>query len=237
MDGLGIVLQARLGSTRLPGKVLKEIAGRPMLGWILERLEQFEGTADLVVACGDDPLNEPLWEFVRNSGVNLFIGSEQDVLERYHACALANGFRHIVRATADNPFVDPGEGMRLLQLYGAQRLDYACAFPAAGSGHPKGVGLEVFTLEALTRSAEEGLEPHHREHVNEYILENPDRFRTGVLEATPGLTGPELDLTVDTPEDLRQADQLYRAFQATGSEGPPPAAWAVRALQKMENKR
>jgi spore coat polysaccharide biosynthesis protein SpsF len=107
----------------------------------------------------------------------------------------------VVRLTADNPFTDIEELQRLIELHLAQGNDYTHSFGSM----PLGVGAEVFTFTALERSAHEGHEPHHREHVNEYIQERPEKFRIGVLEIDAGKRHPELRLTVDTEDDYQHA--------------------------------
>ncbi|MBP2233303.1 spore coat polysaccharide biosynthesis protein SpsF [Azospirillum agricola] len=231
MAGVGVILQARMGSTRLPGKVLRPLAGVPMLGRILDRLGRCRAVDRLVVATSDRPADDAVAAFVADRGVGLFRGSETDVLDRYHQCAAAFGFDVVVRATGDNPFVDPEEGDRLIAFLFEQALDYACAFPDFGSGLPVGVGLEVMTAEALSRSWRHGRDANHREHVNEYIQERPGLFRQAVPDTPPDKRAPGLRLTVDTPEDFRRAETLHAAYGAERGEGEPDTPWLVAAAR------
>jgi spore coat polysaccharide biosynthesis protein SpsF len=125
-------------------------------------------------------------------------------LDRYLQCARICGFEHIVRLTADNPFTDVPELERLVQLHFHGGFDYTHSFGFL----PVGVGAEVITWPALLRSHVEGLLSHHREHVNEYIQENPGLFKIGVLNVPPDKWAPHLRLTIDTEEDWRRADAL-----------------------------
>lgn len=201
---VGVIIQARMGSTRLPGKVLKPIAGKALLDHVLGRLLLLNYPVKVVVATSDLPRDEAIARHCSLKGVVVFRGSEDDVLDRYYQCARENRFEHVVRLTADNPFTDMEELQRLIEQHLTQRNDYTHSFGSM----PLGVGAEIFTFAALERSAREGHAPNHREHVNEYIQENPDVFRIGVLEVAAAKRCPDLRLTVDTEGDYQRACTL-----------------------------
>jgi spore coat polysaccharide biosynthesis protein SpsF len=201
---LGIVIQARMGSTRLPGKVLRPIAGKPLLGHVLGRLTLLQHPATVVVATSTLPQDDVISNWCEAEGVECFRGDELDVLDRYLRCAEKFGMDPIVRLTADNPFTDIGELDRLIALRESRGLAYAHSFGMM----PLGVGAEIFTLAALRKSHVEGLAPHHREHVNEYMQEHPEIFSSGVLDVPPRKRASELRLTVDTEEDWQRASTL-----------------------------
>jgi spore coat polysaccharide biosynthesis protein SpsF len=204
----GIVLQARMGSTRLPGKVLMPLCGRPMLGHILDRLKSV-GNADIViVATTTRSVDDAIESFVRDEGVACFRGDEADVLDRYYRAGDFFGLNHIVRATADNPFVDPEEIERLIKLHVNTSADFSHALGQL----PLGVGTECFTRAALELSWREGMLSHHREHVDEYILEHPELFHIEQLTIAPEKSAPALSLTVDTPLDFAGAAVIYEAL-------------------------
>ncbi len=227
---LGVVVQSRVGSTRLPGKVLRPLDGTPMIAWCLERLRRLDAAWPVILATGDGADNDPLADLAASMGYAVFRGDETDVLDRYLRCAEAHRLDHVVRATGDNPFVDVTEGRRLAMAHLAAGNDYTENVTA---GLPIGLGLEVFATEALARSAREGLAPHHREHVNEYILENPALFLRATLPPLPGRAAPGLSFTVDTPEQFARAETLARAARAEGSE--IDAGWLIsRAARKSE---
>ena len=200
---LGIIIQARMGSTRLPGKVLKPIAGKVLLDHVLGRLDGFRCDAGIVVATSTIDQDDAIETHCRGR-VACFRGSELDVLDRYFRCASAYGFDHIVRLTADNPFTDIEELERLVDLHLQGGYDYTHSFGMM----PLGVGAEVFTFEALSASHREGMAPNHREHVNEFIQENPQRFRIGALDVPVAKRAPDLRMTVDTQEDYERACRL-----------------------------
>lgn len=207
---IGVIIQARMGSTRLPGKVLKSIAGRTLLDHVLGRLSLLAYPVKAVVATSNLPQDDVIEHHCQSRGVEVFRGSESDVLDRYYQCARENGFEHVVRLTADNPFTDMEELKRLIEQHLAQRNDYTQSF----GNMPLGVGAEIFTFEALERSAREGHAPNHREHVNEYIQENPNLFKIGKLDVPAAKRHPSLRLTVDTEEDYQRACAV--AGQASG---------------------
>lgn len=206
MSGVGVIIQARMGSSRLPGKVLKEIGKDCLLKIIMKRLSLLSEQVDVVIATSTEDKDSAIREFCLERGYAYFLGDEKDVLGRYYFCAKKNKFRHIVRMTADNPLTDISELGRLIQLHLEQGNDYTHSFGSL----PLGVGAEIFTFNALERSYYEGLEEHHREHVNEYIQENPEKFIIGSLMIESEKSAPDIRLTVDTIDDYRMMCELSR---------------------------
>ncbi|MBI5643506.1 MAG: glycosyltransferase family protein [Deltaproteobacteria bacterium] len=208
----GIVIQARMGSTRLPGKVLKDLSGRPMLSHIIERLKAVRNSDVLIVATSTNKADNAVEEFCSREGVDCFRGDEGDVLDRYYKTALHFKLDHIVRATADNPLVDPVEVSRLIDLHHKENADYTHSFGKL----PIGVGAECFSFGSLERSWRDGVKPNHREHVNEYIQERPEAFRIEELDIPVEKRAPNLRLTVDTPEDFKRAEMIYEKLSRAG---------------------
>lgn len=200
---IGVVIQARMGSSRLPGKVLRPIAGRVLLDHVIGRLRDLQTPVEVVVATSTEPGDDIVAAHCKGR-VNCFRGSELDVLDRYVSCAQANRFDHVLRLTADNPFTDIEELDRLIALHLVEGYDYTHAFGEL----PIGVGAEIFTFSALLESHLAGHAPNHREHVNEYVQENPDLFRIGRLAVPARKKAPNLSLTVDTPADYERACHL-----------------------------
>lgn len=200
-DRLGIILQARMGSLRLPGKILMPIGNKALLDHILHSLQRLRHTATTVIATSETSKDDIVEKFCAERAVACYRGSEANVLDRYYQCATAYDFRHIIRLTGDNPFPDIEELDNLIDLHLVSGTDYANSFASL----PMGVGTEIFTFTALARSWQEGKAPHHLEHVNEYILENPQMFKTALLPVAASKNRPDLRLTVDTMEDYKQA--------------------------------
>jgi spore coat polysaccharide biosynthesis protein SpsF len=200
-----------MGSTRLPGKVLRPIGGTPLLGRILDRLAHLHHPATVVVATSTLGQDDAIADYCRERGTRVFRGSESNVLERYYLCARLFGFAHVVRMTADNPFTDVEELDRLIDLHLSAGADYSHSF----SGLPVGVGAEIFTFDALRISNEHAHAAHHFEHVNEYMLEHPERFRTVRLETPKSKNHPNVRLTVDNASDY---DRVCRLVEAVNGE-------------------
>lgn len=199
---IGLVVQARMGSTRLPGKVLMPVGERVLLAHIAARMACVPGV--LVIATSTNPENDSIEDFCRREAVPCFRGSEDNVLERYVRCAEHFGFEHIVRLTGDNPFPDASSLLALLRLHLAETADFSTSFEVL----PLGVGCEIFTLAALRLSLDKAYAPHHFEHVDEYLLENKDKIRHVALPAQVSTCFPDVRLTVDTPEDMERVRRL-----------------------------
>lgn len=202
---IGVIIQARMGSSRLPGKVLKDIGDQPLLGHVLRRAAVLRTPVDVVVATSKLDQDDPIEAYCRRHGVSCFRASETNVLERYYQCALCYGFDHIVRLTADNPFYDAEELDGLIQAHIAKRANFSHSFSVL----PVGVGAEIFTFAALEKSYRFGHEAHHIEHVDEYMLEHPEQFDTFLYQSSPSKCYPEVRLTIDTPEDYTKACAIF----------------------------
>jgi len=197
-----------MGSTRLPGKVLKTIGDEPLLTHVLHRLKLLRHKAIIVVATTDQSQDDVIEEYCQNLDVLCFRGSEKNVLQRYYLCAVEYGLDHIVRLTADNPFTDIDELDGLIQMHLNTESDFSHSFASL----PIGVGAEVFTFNALKESYEQGHEAHHLEHVDEYMLEHPELFDTHIYQAAVSKGYPEIRLTVDTMEDYKKACLIVESF-------------------------
>lgn len=198
---IGIIIQARIGSTRLPGKVLKKIETKTLLEHILFRLEKLKHSCNIIIVTSKLKKDNLIEDFCKKNDINCFRGSESNVLERYYLCAKQNAFTHIVRLTADNPFSDIEELDNLIELHVNSKADYSRSFGSL----PKGVGAEIFTFEALEKSYILGKKENHKEHVNEYIEENEDKFRIEELKVSIEKNRPDISLTVDTQDDYQKA--------------------------------
>ena len=177
MQKVIIILQARIGSSRFPSKVLKSIQGIPILSHCIRRLNKIHNDVNVVVATSELKQDVAVVDLASKEGVEYYRGSENDLLDRYYKAARKFGARYVIRATADNPFVDVNEGKTLCKVIASGKWDYVNMHEKVnGNQLPDGVGLEAFTFDALNTSQINGLKTNHREHVNEYIFENQDDF-------------------------------------------------------------
>ncbi|HXS91820.1 MAG TPA: glycosyltransferase family protein [Steroidobacteraceae bacterium] len=202
---IAIIVQARMGSTRLPGKVLKPIAGRPMFAYQLERLRRVRGVQRIVVATTTAPADDRIVEFCAGEGVACTRGSEQDVLLRYFEAATACAASSVVRVTSDCPLLDPDVVEQALDTFRErQPCDYVSNM--LEPTWPYGMAVEVCSMDALTQAHREAREPAEREHVTPFIYWRPTRFRLQSLTRTPDLSHHRW--TVDTPEDFELVSRI-----------------------------
>lgn len=203
---LGIIIQARMGSTRLPGKVLMFLDGKTLLDHIIERVMLVKNKHKIIIATTNKQRDDLINEWCLSRRITCFRGEEDNVLKRYYMCAKQYKFNNVVRLTADNPFLDPIELDNLINLHIYNSYDYSNSFGQL----PIGVGSEIFTIDALRKSFQLGNKDHHKEHVNEYIFDNPSGFNIGKLKIMNNKCAPHLSLTVDTIKDLEKAIQVLK---------------------------
>jgi len=209
-----VVVQARFGSSRLPGKVLADLAGKPLLARVLERAQRIAGIAGVVLATTDVEADAAVAALGRACGVEVFRGNENDVLDRYYQAARATGADPIVRVTADCPLLDPAVSAEVVGAYRTGAWDYVSNF--ADRRYPDGLDTEVFSFAALERAWREAALASEREHVTPYIWKHPERFRLGGVAGAQDLSS--LRWTVDQPADL---DFVRAVFVALYREGEP----------------
>ncbi len=206
------IVQARVGSSRLPGKVLADIGGVPMLKHVLERAARVGGVNEVALATTDRSDDDPLVELCRELGFGAYRGHATDVLDRYYRAARSVNADVIVRITGDCPLLDPRVSEETLEAFLSAEppLDFAANRLPDHRTYPIGLDTEVCSMSALESAWSEAEEPHQREHVMPFLYENPDRFRTRVVDA-PGDWG-DLRWTVDTQEDLEFVRAVFNAF-------------------------
>lgn len=201
-------------STRLPGKVLKDIRGEPMLARVVGRLSRSSLLDAVVVATTTRAADKPIVDLCGARGWHCFRGSEGDVLARYYFAALESHADVVVRVTSDCPLVDAGVVDRVASEFLQNgKLDYA-SNTVDPRTFPRGLDVEVLSLGALERAWCEDGNPTWREHVTPYIYRNPDRFRVRSVTNAPDCS--HLRWTVDTPEDLELVRTVYRYFADDG---------------------
>lgn len=201
------ILQARMSSSRLPGKVLAPVLGAPMIARQLERLRRAQRLDRIVVATSVDPSDDPLAAWCEGQGQPVFRGSLDDVLDRFHgALARTPEARTVVRLTADCPLADPVVIDAVIAHHLATRADYTSNTPAVRT-YPHGLDAEVMRREVLEAAWAEGRDPYEREHVTPFIYRRPERFRIESISRAPSLA--HLRWTVDVPSDLEFVREVY----------------------------
>jgi spore coat polysaccharide biosynthesis protein SpsF len=203
------VIQARMGSTRLPGKVLEPIEGRPLVGWTLAAFRAVAAIDEVVLATTVGRDDDALVAFAAPLGP-VYRGSARDVLGRVWEAARPYAPDIVVRGTADNPFPDPGVIAAQVDRCITDGFDYV-----GTAGWPLGIAAEVARAGALAIAAREAAEPAEREHVMPFLYRRPDRFRIGAVDGPAAARHSRY--TVDTAEDLA----FVRAVAAVVGHGPP----------------
>ncbi len=212
------IIQARIGSTRLPGKVLLDLCGKTILGRVVERTSRMKRIKDIVVATSSLESDDSIEEECRRLGVACFRGSETDVLDRFRGAAQALSAAQCVRITADCPLIDPGVSDDIVERFetAGPLVDYASN--KIPQSFPRGLDTEVFTREALERSARWAKKPYHRTHVTAYMYQTPELFT--LLSVTSDVDRADWRWTVDTPEDLAFVRSIYERM-----DGKPDFGW------------
>lgn len=232
------IIQARMSSSRLPGKVLCNIAGKPMLAQVVQRTQRAKSVHQVVVATTTDESDDPIAEYCHTHQIPCYRGSMHDVLDRYYQAATIYQAQVIVRITADCPLIDPqvidetvfgflgykGGGKSRLANSTYPETDPPYDFaanrlpPPWGRTYPIGLDTEVCSMPALEIAWKEALEKHQREHVMPFFYENPDRFR--ILHLDYSSDYGSLRWTVDTPEDLEMIRRIFNFFSPA-----EPGSW------------
>ncbi len=200
------IIQARMGSTRLPGKVMMPIVGKPMLWHVIERVKRCKNIDSIVVATTSKKENNPIIELAKKCKVEIFIGSENDVLDRYYQAATKFNADIIVRITADCPLINPNTIDKMINLCLKENADYICGHP---DFHSIEQGVEVVSFAALKKMMNMATKDYQKEHVTIYIKENPELFKISAIK--PGLIFRRkgMRLTVDTKEDIKLIREIY----------------------------
>lgn len=206
------LVQARMGSTRFPGKMLAELGGYPILEWVLKRISRARLIDRVVLATTTSSRDDALVSLAQKLGVEVFRGSETDVLGRFAAAAAQHGADVVVRVCADNPFVDPDEVDRLVNHFNHNLCDYACNHQdRLGSLYADGFGAEILSSALLQQIANTALDTRHREHATLYIWDHASDYRLSTVSAPSELAHPELRFDVDQPHDLTYLQALANA--------------------------
>src|SRR6266566_5493303 len=219
-------IQARMGSTRLPGKVLMTVGTEPVLARVVHRLRRAALIDGIIVATSDRPADDAIVRECNRLQVACFRGSENDVLDRYWQAAQWCGAEAIVRITSDCPLIDAELVDETIQAFLSQPADYTSN--ALERTYPRGLDTEAFTIAALERAWREAREPYEREHVTPYIYEHPELFR--LVSVRDERDYSAYRLTLDTHEDLQLIRTIYSRF-----EGRDDFGWQdVLALMERE---
>ena len=213
------IIQTRMDSTRLPGKVMLPVKGKPLIYYVINQLRTCKKLSKIVIATTDEKNDDVIVDYAKSLTVDIFRGNSEDVLDRYYKCAKFTNAKIIVRVTSDCPLIDPCIVDTCINKFQTENFDYlsnTCKkidgkWIHHPNGFPSGLGVEVFSFDTLERAWSNAKKPSEREHVTPYILNNPDSFHIGFIENSTDLSG--LRLTVDHMVDYELIKTIIEAFQ------------------------
>ena len=208
MKKTAIIIQARMGSTRLPGKIMKKILNKPMIEYLIERASKSKMIDDIIVATSDTKENKELIDCLKAKSVKYFIGDENDVLSRYYYTAKKFNIDNIIRVTADCPLIDATIIDDTVKKYYKDKVDYASnIFPRS---FPKGLDTEIFSFNSIEKAFNEANSLYDREHVTPYIRES-GKFDISNISYEKDYS--YLRLTVDWEEDFKLISKIFNQFK------------------------
>ena len=205
------LVQARMGSSRLPGKVMTPINGKPMIGIIMESLGRSKLITKSIVATSSSEKDNVLVNFLKKNKIKYHRGSEDDVLSRFYHAAKKEKADFVIRITADCPLIDPEIIDKVIAKALRRDLDY-CSNVEIRT-FPRGYDVEIFTFKTLSEMYKVTKDKDDREHVTLYINRNPKLFKIGNVEAPKGKQHPEWRLCVDTREDLKLIKKIFLHYK------------------------
>jgi spore coat polysaccharide biosynthesis protein SpsF len=205
-----IVIQARMTSTRLPGKILKPVLGKPLLEYQLERLKRVPLADEIVVATTLNATDQPVVELCKELGISCLQGSENDVLARYHQAYKAFQADVVLRITSDCPLIDPQVVGKVLSFYLENYGTYDYVSNCLDRTYPRGMDTEVFSGMLLQEIFDQAAEPLEREHVTAHIYRHPERYKLANVAYHHNESHHRW--TVDTPEDFEIIRRIIEAL-------------------------
>ena len=206
MNKVDAIIQARLSSTRLPGKMLMKISGKTLLEHVIERIKSSKYIDKIIVATTTNKNDDQICKLLDNLEIPYFRGSEDDVLERYYKTAKYFNCKYIARITPDDPFKDPEVIDKVIEILFNGNLDFA--YNNHPTTFPEGLDTEIFSFNALEKAKKESKDLFEREHVTQYFYRHPELFKQQNMKNNVDLS--YLRWTVDTIDDFRMAKEVYR---------------------------
>jgi len=212
MGKVAAIIQARVGSTRLPRKVLKKIVGKPMLWHVIERVKKARLIDEVVLATTTKKEDKVLLELAKRSGTKSYAGSEEDVLDRYFQAATRFGADSVVRVTSDCPLIDPEVVDKVVRYFFDGGFDYVSN--TVKLSYPDGLDVEVLSFRVLKEAWDKARLSSEREHVTSYLKNHPEIFKIGSVENEEDLS--HMRWTVDEERDLKFVREVYKRLYREG---------------------
>jgi spore coat polysaccharide biosynthesis protein SpsF len=200
-NSIGVIVQARMGSTRLPGKILMPVLGRSLLSYQIERLKLVSSASKIIIATSINEVDNPIVDLAKEHAVSVFRGSEKDVLSRFYEAASSFKIDTIVRCNSDCPLIDPSVVDLVIDFYLSHPAEFDYVSNILVPTFPTGMHTEIFSFESLKIAHLNALDPLEREHVTPYIYRRPDVFSLKGIELSDKNYSHHR-WTVDYPEDF-----------------------------------
>lgn len=210
---VSIIVQARMGASRLPGKIMRTVLGKPMLEYQIERLRRVEASDEVVIATTDDPSDDVVSDFCQKLSIPFFRGDVDDVLNRYYQAAKKRNSKIIVRITGDCPLIDPNIVNQLIRYFlsNEKRFDYVSN--VIERTYPRGIDCEVFSFKILEEIHKAATDLSDREHVTRYLRRNPMRYRLGNVSYPTDESRHRW--TLDTEDDFKLIQKFFERLYPT----------------------
>ena len=207
---IGCIIQARMGSTRLPGKVMLKIDKKnPVIHYVLKQIQNCKYLDDITVATTNLKQDDVIAEFVKNYGINIFRGDSTNVLDRYYKCAKKFSYSKIIRITCDNPLIDPVIIDKIIKKFISNKFDYVSN--TIKRTFPYGTEVEIFSFSALEKAWKNSKNDYEREHVTPYIYDKNNQFKISNFSFHTNLS--RLRWTLDTKEDLKMIKTIVKKIE------------------------
>ena len=224
---VAVIAQARMGSSRLPGKTLEPLGSATVLDWVVARSQLAQHVAEVIVATSDEPIDDPIMHRCRALGITCVRGAPLDVLDRYRAALTETDADEIVRVTADCPLIDPGIIDLAIETRRKCNFDYVST--SADGRYPRGLDVEVVRRPVLQTTASEAVDPDEREHVTLFVYRRPERFACGPVVCPSWARHPELRITIDEGPDLEVVRRIVDGLgiDATAFDGKEVVSFLI----------
>ncbi len=209
---IAAIVQARMGSTRLPGKTMKPFSGKPMLWHIIDRLKHSKKIERIIMATTVKEDDKVIVKLAEEIGIDIFCGSSEDVLDRYYQSASIFNVEHIIRITADCPLIDPSVIDEIVDYYQSRDDDYVSN--TINPSYPDGLDTEIFSFKALERAWAEAEKPSEREHVTPYIYNHPEFFK--IYNYANDVDRSHMRWVLDEAADYKFIAEVYRRLYKEG---------------------
>lgn len=207
---VAIIIQARMGSTRLPGKILMELVkGETVLGYLLKRLSKCSFIDQIIVATTTNPKDDVLEQWLKKMKQAFYRGSEENCIKRYYQAADKFGLDIVIRITSDCPFIVPDVVDEMVKYYLCNMKDIDYLSNRQFTNFPEGMDVEIFTFKMLQEAEKEVKLVQEKEHVNSFFLNRPSRYKIRYYNHNLGRDYARFKLSVDTLEDLKQARIIF----------------------------